>query len=178
MNFSFQTISALSTYFIILIQFENSFQGTEVWKSVFKFERCENCTAAIMHSITRSLTRVCTLTRLPKISSHRFSTETKLIESSNWFNHTNDCEMPGKIRNVRGCVPHNTHQLVQKLTENIDIDSHHQEMEKCSMNLTGIYCREWDAFQWSKFCFLCTRVCSREQLAPFTLWQEQLEICV
>lgn len=92
-----------------------------------------------MHSITKSLTRVCTLTRLPKISSHGFSTETKSIESSNWFSHTN-CEMPGKIRNVRGCVPHNTHHLVQKLTENID--SHHQEMEKCNMNLTGIYCRE------------------------------------
>lgn len=70
------------------------------------------------------------------ISMHKFST--KAEENSIWFD--NNSTDRSKIRNVRGCVPNDTQQLVQKLTDNID--THKDEIRKCEMNLAGIWCRE------------------------------------
>jgi hypothetical protein len=69
-------------------------------------------------------------------STYKISTLSK-IKSSQKLS-SNDAYNPSKMRNVRGCVPKEDHQLTQNFTKKLLLMNKNVELQKCELNCIGI----------------------------------------
>lgn len=93
-----------------------------------------------MSSISRVFLSNFAVMRIPlATSTHKFSTISKIEcpqKQSSIVEHRNHDSR--KMRNVRGCVPHEDGRLTQNFTKKLLMNRNIDELQKCELNCIGI----------------------------------------